>query len=43
MEMSGIGMIACAIAYLVPLILLIVILVKVNGIAKAQQKSGPRV
>jgi hypothetical protein len=37
MGMSGLGMIACAIAYLVPLILLIVILVKVNRIAEAQE------
>jgi hypothetical protein len=42
MTMSGIGMLGCAIAYLVPLILLIVILVKVNGIAKNQQKGAPR-
>jgi hypothetical protein len=38
MEMSGIGMIGCVVAYIVPLILLIVILVKVNGIAKVRQK-----
>jgi hypothetical protein len=37
-----IGMIGCAIAYLVPLILLIVILVKVNRIAKNQDRSLPR-
>jgi len=37
MMMSGIGMIGCAIAYLVPLVLLIVILVKVNGIAKSER------
>ena len=42
MEMSGIGMFGCVIAYLVPLILSIVVLVKVNGIAKAQGKSVPR-
>jgi hypothetical protein len=37
MAMSGIGMLACVAAYLVPLILLIVILVKVNQIAKTQR------
>lgn len=42
MTMSGLGMLACAVAYLVPLILLIVILVKVNRIAKAQERSGLR-
>lgn len=42
MGMSGIGMIGCAVAYLVPLILLIVILVKVNGIAKNQERNLPR-
>ena len=42
MAMSGLGMFACALAYLVPLILLIVILVKVNGIARSLEKSGPR-
>ena len=40
--MSGMGMIACAVAYLVPLILLIVILVKVNAIAKNQERTLPR-
>jgi len=42
MMMSGIGMLGCAIAYLVPWVLLIVILVKVNQIAKNQEKSLPR-
>jgi hypothetical protein len=42
MMMSGIGMVGCAIAYLVPLILLIVILVKVNRIARNQDRSLPR-
>jgi hypothetical protein len=31
MEMSGMGMVGCVVAYLVPLILLIVILVKVKS------------
>ena len=38
MTMSGIGMAFCAIAYLVPLILLIIVLVKVNRI----EKRGPQ-
>jgi hypothetical protein len=42
MMMSGIGMIGCAIAYLVPLVLLIVILVKVNRIANNQERGLPR-
>ena len=42
MAMSGIGMLACVIAYLTPLILLIVILVKVNQIAKTQEGSLTR-
>ena len=42
MEMSGMGMVGCVVAYLVPLILLIVILVKVNRIAKVQDRSGPQ-
>jgi len=42
MMMSGIGMVGCTIAYLVPLILLIVILVKVNQIARNQDRSLPR-
>ena len=42
MTMSGMGMIACAVAYLVPLVLIIVTLVKVNGIAKNQKKLLPR-
>lgn len=33
LQMSGMGMVLCAVAYVVPLILLIVILVKVNRIA----------
>lgn len=33
MAMSGIGMVLCSVAYLVPLILLIVVLVKVNRIS----------
>lgn len=37
--MSGIGMIGCAVAYLVPLVLLIVILVQVNRIAKNQERN----
>jgi hypothetical protein len=43
MEMSGIGMLGCVVAYAIPLILLIVILVKVNRIAKVHDTSGPRV
>jgi hypothetical protein len=39
--MSGMGVLACAVAYLVPLILLIVILEK-NGIAKSQERTLPR-
>ena len=35
MVMSGMGMLGCVVAYVVPLILLIVVLVKVNRIAKA--------
>jgi hypothetical protein len=42
MAMSGLGMVAYAVGYLVPLILLIVILVKVNGIARTLEKGGPR-
>jgi hypothetical protein len=42
MAMSGLGMFACVLAYLVPLVLLIVILIKVNGIANAQKRSEPR-
>jgi hypothetical protein len=42
MMMSGIGMIGCAIAYLVPLVLLIVILIKVNRIANNQGRGLPR-
>jgi hypothetical protein len=40
--MLGTGMIGCAVVYLVPLILLIVILVKIDGIAKTQERSLPR-
>jgi len=40
--MSGMGMIACAVAYLVPLVLIVVTLVKVNGIAKNQERTLPR-
>jgi hypothetical protein len=36
MSMSGMGMVGCVVAYLVPLILLILVLFKVNRIAKAQ-------
>jgi hypothetical protein len=43
MEMSGMGMVGCVVAYVVPLILSIVILVKVNRIAKVQDSNGPRV
>jgi hypothetical protein len=43
MEGSGIGMVGCVVAYLVSLILLIVILVKVNRIAKVQDRSGPAI
>ena len=39
MMMSGMGMIGCAIAYLVPLVLLIVILVKVNRIDKTKKEA----
>lgn len=42
MPMSGLGMIACVVAYLVPLILLIVILRKVNRIEGTQERTGPR-
>ena len=35
-------MVGCVAAYLVPLILLIAILVKVNRIAKLQDRNGPR-
>ncbi len=42
MMMSGMGMIGCGIAYLVPLVLLIVILVKVNRIASNQERTLPR-
>jgi hypothetical protein len=40
MMMSGIGVIGFTIAYLVPLILLIVILVKVNRIARNQLSAS---
>jgi hypothetical protein len=38
MEMSGMGMgmVWCVVAYLVPIVLLIMILVKVNGMTKAR-------
>ena len=42
MMSSGMGMVACAVAYLVPLVLLIVIFVKVNRIAKNQERILPR-
>jgi len=43
MPMSGLGMVGCVVAYLVPLVLSIVILVKVNRIANVQDRNGPRV
>jgi hypothetical protein len=39
MTMSWIGMVACLVAYLIPLVLLIVILVKVARIEKRQPRQ----